>query len=321
MSNNCDPCTEVTGLPEVTPCPPATNCPPRLCAPQEWSCGGWLYKEVDGCTTRSRLAGVMPDGTYTNPTVTVLNGCISSVVNGSNVLQSRPEPCSTNSGSAPTASAVTISPAPCNLLSGNSTNLFAGITLNQAGSNIQVLGCGSPTSPFTFNYTGDTGVGVLSSSNLSLTVIGANVAVNTIGANYTGCGYSIVDGQMRTWTPPITNIVAGLGVKVTTNLATCSATIEVQDTSKTINGISCSGTFFDPALGILPALATWQTMTSVITGSRLFIHAPFPLSIYNAAGLFIGSSAGGVTVVNFATPELANNYMQSFYSFSGQAAC
>lgn len=229
--SGCDTCTETTPIPNAPPCPPAAPCPPRLCAPQEWTCGGWLYKEVDGCTTRTRLVGVLPDGIYTNPVITLSNGCISRIENGSAVVQMRPNPCTTTSGGGggTTPATVTVNPSNCNLTSSGALGLLTNVTFDQVTSNVSVTGCGTATNPFILtaptNTGGGTGAvtykcGIAVQTPLSTPVDGITFdsAVSNVvsasygaagtckakitfsGADYDSCGIKISKGIVETFT-------------------------------------------------------------------------------------------------------------------------
>jgi hypothetical protein len=74
-------------------CPDPCIQPIAQCAGVEWICGDWKYTEVNGCTTRVRVSNNVPDGVYINPTITIKDGCIVAITNGSNTVIARPEPC------------------------------------------------------------------------------------------------------------------------------------------------------------------------------------------------------------------------------------
>jgi hypothetical protein len=324
-TNNCETCADTTNLPATPACPPATPCPPRLCAPQEWTCGGWLYKELDGCTTRTRLAGVLPDGVYTNPIVEMVNGCMKSIKSGTNIIQSRPEPCATGAGSVTPVANITISPAPCNLLSGSASALFAGITFNQAGQNITVTGCGTPTSPLVISANAGSLLTSIASTTLQYSVSPSGaVSINTQGANYSKCGTVIESGIVKTYSDTIKTIIGQFGIKATYDAATCKATLEfdwktAKLPSRTISGVSCGGAFVDPATGTPPALGVWASMPMTVYGSRLQVNAPYPVVLFNSAGTNIGNIVNGY--IDYGTPDVAHAALNSIYSFAGSGAC
>jgi hypothetical protein len=323
-TNNCETCADTTNLPATPICPEPQPCPPRLCAPQEWSCGGWLYKELDGCTTRTRLAGVLPDGVYQNATITMTNGCISAVASGTNVLQSRPEPCATAGGSVTPAPDVTISPAPCNILSGSASALFAGVTVNQAGQNITVTGCGSASSPFVFSYNSVSTINSISSTTLSVLTASGTATINTVGANYNKCGTVIESGIVKTYADTIKTIIGQFGVKQTYDAATCTSTLEfdwqtARLPSRTISGVTCGGAFVDPATELLPVNANWDTFPLTVYGSRLLINAPYPVTLFNSSGVAIGVALNGF--IDYVSPDVAHSALNLIYSFAGNGAC
>lgn len=316
----CSTCNSSATTVVPAPCPPLTPCPSRLCQTLTYSSGGWTYTEVDGCTSRVRNEGLMVDGVYSNAIVTVFDGEVVNVQQGSNVLQQRPEPCSSAAGSTPTPTSTTaLSTAPCNLLTGPSTALYAGVVVNQAGSNIAITGCGTAVSPFTFN-SGNIGVGSITTTNLSVTNVSGAVTLNTSGVNNSTCGYNIVDGQVRTWTNPITTLVAGRGVSVAQTAAgvNCSWTVDTKNDNKTIVGVSCGSAFVNPASGALPANSSWVTGSAVVYGTRLFLNTPTPATVYSAAG---GVLASAPTMLVYASNALALAALDSVHTFSGTTPC
>jgi hypothetical protein len=318
-TNNCETCADTTNLPATPACPPATPCPPRLCAPQEWSCGGWLYKELDGCTTRTRLAGVLPDGVYQNATITMTNGCISAVTNGTNILQSRPEPCATGAGSVTPVANITISPAPCNLLSGTASALFAGIVFNQAGQNITVTGCGNTASPAVLSYNGGASLSSITSATLQYTVSPSGaVSINTQGANYSKCGTVIESGIVKSYSDTIKTIISGRGISAIVDSSNCSITIASSDSSKNFIGVSCGGVFVNPSTGSPPINATWQMATASVHGNRLFVETPIAGTVYIGSGTVLGNSP---LIITYGSNALALAAMDSITGWSGLGSC
>jgi hypothetical protein len=296
-----------------------------LCAPQEWTCGGWLYKELDGCTTRTRLVGVLPDGVYQNATITMTNGCISAVANGTNVLQSRPEPCSTAGGSVtPAPTGITLSPAPCNILSGTASALFAGVTVNQVGQNITVNGCGSAASPFVFSYNSVSTINSISSTTLSILNTSGAATINTVGTNYSKCGTVIQSGIVKTYSDTIKTIIGQFGIKQTYDAATCTSTLEfdwktARLSSRTISGVTCGSVFVDPATDNLAALSAWDSMTMTVYGTRLFINTPYAITLFNKIGANLGVMGNGY--ITYGSEADAYSALNTIYSFAGNGAC
>lgn len=317
----CETCTPETTVSNTAPviCPPAQVCAVTACVPSSYICGDWTVTTAADCTvTRTRTGNNMPNGTYTNPTITVLDGCISSIATGTNVLQSRPEPCSTTSGTTPTpATPVAISALPCNLASlDGGGSLFAGLNFAQQGQLISVAGCGSPASPLVLSFNSSVGALSVSSTNLTVTNVSGNYAVNTSGANVTTGGYNIVSGQMRTWTQPITSITGTKGVKATTTVGATAleydqSTALVQ--SKVLVGVSAGGAFLDPATGVLSVGQSWATGSAAVYGTRVLVVTPSASTLYDSSGTVLGVAPG---FTSYASEAAALVALQNIYSFS-----
>lgn len=323
---SCQPCAPESTITNTAPaiCPPAAVCAVTACVPSSYVCGDWTVTTAADCTvTRTRTSNNMPNGTYTNPTITVVNGCVSDIESGTNVLQSRPEPCSTASGTTPiTPAPVVLSALPCNLASfDGGGSLFAGLTFNQVGQNIEITGCGTPTSPLVFNFTAGVGALSIASTTLSVGNTAGAYTVNAVGANANTCGYSIVSGIVKTWVPPIVTITAAAGITATTSA--CVTTLAFDHDSallqnKTVVGVSCGNAFVDPATGALPALSSWQTGTVAAYGTRVHFITASPSTFFSEAGAVVGSSPGFSV---YATEDAALTALHSIYTFAGSAAC
>lgn len=245
--SDCNKCPDLTDVgPE--PCDPCDGVP-RVCPPQEWTCGGWRYTEVDGCLSRTRLVGVMTDGVYQNATITVTNGCISAVSSGTNVVQQRPLPCLVSGGTTPTPSTpVTINPDSCNLAGNTSQGILTRGYFDVLGSNVLVTGCGTSASPWrlTADYpdVGDTfvpvwrnGVSVqtpivnpvvgVTSNTLSVSINTNGVlSVESVGVTSTDCLATIENGIVKAWNGGvIRNIIMPSGWSVSYDSSTCTATL------------------------------------------------------------------------------------------------
>lgn len=246
--SECPECPDLTDVgPE--PCDPCEGTP-RVCPPQEWTCGGWRYSEVDGCMSRTRLVGVMPDGVYQNATITVTNGCIAAVASGTNVVQQRPLPCLVSGGTpTPTPAPVSINPDACNLTENTGSGILSKAYFDVLGSNVMVTGCGTATSPWrlTANYpTTPTqfvpiwknGVSVqtvsvnpvvsVSSSTLAASInASGNITINTEGADVDSCGVVIEGGLVKAFGGFVKTIAfpPGSGYTATYDSASCTVTI------------------------------------------------------------------------------------------------
>ena len=315
----CINCNETVDLGAAAPCPPVTPCPPRLCAPISYRELGWDYSELDGCTVRTRAAGVLPDGVYSNATVTLVNGNITAVAAGTNVLQSRPEPCSSATGSvAPVPTALTLDPSVSNLLSGGISNLLATGNFNQAGQNITVSGNGKAANPWVLSYTGGTGVMSLASTTLTVGNVGGSYTINTSGVNVNTCGYTIASGIITSWANPIKTINAGAGISVVADTANCAVTVSSKNQSRSITGVSCGSAFIDPESAALPAGASWVIAHIVVSGTKLHIHSSIPANFFDDAGVLLST---GPTSIAYATEALALSAMGQYYSLAGTGVC
>lgn len=246
--SECDKCPDLTDVgPE--PCDPCEGVP-RVCPPQEWTCGGWRYTEVDGCLSRTRLVGVMTDGVYQNATITITNGCISAVSSGTNVVQQRPLPCLVSGGTTPPSPApISIHPNSCNLTENTSQGILTRGYFDILGSNVGISGCGTATSPWvlTADYpdVGSTfvplwrnGVSVqtpivnpvvgVTSNTLSVSINTSGVlSVNTEGADVNSCGVVIEDGLVKSFGGFVKSIAfpSGSGFTAAYDPSNCTVTI------------------------------------------------------------------------------------------------
>jgi hypothetical protein len=318
VSADCGTAVPV-GVTVVTPTP----CPSPNCTPVSYTEGDWTYSNtVDGCFARTRTSTNLTDGVYPNATITMLNGHITSVVAGSNILQSRPEPCMTTSGTTPTVTTLTLSPAPCNILTGNINNLWAGLTFNQTGQSIAVTGCGTASSPLVLSYTGTVAtVNSISSTTLTVASLGTAYTIDSVGATQAlNSGYQITNGIVKQFTIPIHTITAGRGVEAAQTVSGTNGawTVASTDSTKQLIGVTCGTTFVDPSTGSLPVSGAWDIGTAAVYGTRLFIYTEYAATVYNDAGGVVGASPGFVT---YGTSALALAAMDTLYTFSGTATC
>lgn len=319
--SNCEPCTPESTLTSTAPviCPPTQVCAATACVPSSYVCGDWTVTTAADCVvTRTRTSNNMPNGTYTNPTITVVNGCITDIETGTNVLQSRPEPCSTATVTAPTApTPVVLSALPCNLASfDGGGSLFAGLNFNQSGQNISVAGCGTPGSPFVFSFNASLGALSIATANLTLTNASGAYTLNTSGVNVATGGYAITAGQVRAWTQPITSITGINGVKAITNVG--ATVLEYDQASalvqnKVLVGVSAGGAFLNPATGVLVPGQAWVQGSAAVYGSRVLVVTPATATIYSAAGAVLGSAPGFTSYGSEAAALVA---LQAMYTFS-----
>lgn len=317
---NCNSCVSVD---ISTVCPPP--CPPSGCTPYDYTCGDWtVTTDEKGCTTRTRTSQNLVTGTYTNATVTVANGCVTHVSNGSQVLQQRPEPCTVIGGTPAPTPTVEVSPSPCNLISATLLGIYAGVSFNQVGQNISVTGCGTPSSPLVLSTTLDTGVTSVSSSSLTVvTVPGGIVSVDSVGATYDKCGTKITSGIVKTYAPGPATITGVKGVKGTLDTVTCTETLEfdwstAEIPSRVITGVTCGNAFVDPAIGSPPALGAWDSVFLTVYGSRLHVRSTYAVTIYDSLGNTVGTGDG---IITYGTPELAYAALVTAYTFAGTGAC
>jgi hypothetical protein len=345
--------TEVTN----PPCP--EPCPDKGCTPYEYRCGDWLVKvDSNGCVVRERVAINVADGVYTNPTITITDGCIAAISVGGRVIQQRPEPCQSSTTQPPEPPSISLNPSPCNLLSGGASSLLASIVFDQIGSDITVTGCGTPSSPARITYTGTitqpnaytptwvNGVAVqtplvtpvtkVQSSTLNVTTSTTTsgvVTIDTVGVTYLNCGIDIQKGLVKQFLGVVQNVVGTAPITVSTNGCVKTVGLEYSaldyvqiktglgllSSSKSLVGYTCGTAFVDPSASSPPGGAGSLAFGSaVVYGSRVYVNTPFPANVYDSAGSLVVTAPGFVT---YGTPAAASAALDTYYTFTGYGIC
>lgn len=206
--------------------------PATACAGGAWQIGQHAVTQSPaGCLSVERTAS-LPDGTYTNATITVLNGIITGVTSGYAVAAVLPGLCqgggSTTGG--PGTAEVDVVNDPCNMSSLQGGAIMTSLVVNP-GDGISVTGCGTTADP--------------------LVITNDAIAEDGTGATVNSCGYEIVNGVVKTWTNPITTVAAGDGIKIDYNPANCKITI----TNTKPAAASATGTTSDSDTGMVKAEA------------------------------------------------------------------
>lgn len=158
--------------------------------PVSWCAGNYALTYDKGRVVKLPIPNPIPDGIYTNPTITLQDGCIVSIENGDNVLYSACDPCATPVV-PPDPGAVAIDGNACNLSSESSEGI---LTLLFTGMNscVALAGCGTYLSPLTASLiiSPDAGNAVECRPN-GLYVADPSA---TSGASFIGCGITISNG-------------------------------------------------------------------------------------------------------------------------------
>lgn len=192
------------------------------CAGGAWQIGQHAVTQSPaGCLSVERTAS-LPDGTYTNATITVLNGIVTGVTSGYAVAAVLPGLCQ-GGGSTPgggSTAEVDVVDDPCNMSSLQGGAIMTSLVVNP-GDGISVTGCGTTADP--------------------LVITNDAIAEEGTGASVNSCGYEIDNGIVKAWTNPITTVVPGDGIKVDYDPANCKITI----TNTKPAAASASGTTSD----------------------------------------------------------------------------
>ena len=175
---------------DCCPTPETTVTPPQ--APVSWCAGNKTLTYANGRITESARVPPIPDGVYPNATVTVVDGCTTSIVAGTNVVYSACDPCVTPPTPPPPSGTVPIDGSACNLSSFSPSDGLLTTLITQNSSCITMSGCGNASSPLIALPRISTDAG----NTLQCRPSGLFVpnALATPGVNYTGCGITIANG-------------------------------------------------------------------------------------------------------------------------------
>lgn len=185
-------------------CPPDTPAavPPQ--APVSWCAGNRVLTYANGRITATARVPAVPDGTYVNATVTVVDGCITAIAQGTNVLYSACDPCVVPPPPPPEA-AVPIDGNSCNLSSFSPVDGLLTLLVTANTNCITLSGCGNAGSPLTAVPRISTDVGnALECRGNGLFVANPNA---TAGVNFSGCGITIANGLVVTLPLPFAPIL------------------------------------------------------------------------------------------------------------------
>lgn len=177
---------------------------PPAQAPVSWCAGNRVLTYQNGRISSTARVPPVPDGTYVNATVTMVDGCITAIVQGTNVLYSACDPCVVPPP-APPAASVPIDGNSCNLSSFSPVDGLLTQLVTAPGNCIQLNGCGTAGSPLTAApvISPDAGNSIECRGNgLFVPPPGGGG-----GVNFLGCGIQITNGLWTAVPLPFTPIL------------------------------------------------------------------------------------------------------------------
>jgi hypothetical protein len=177
--NTCTECGACAKPTTVVTIPP--------CAPMSFCAGNYTITFDGQCLTKTRRANAIPDGTYKNADVSIEDGCITALSEGTPSSTVLAGPCTTTPGGG-IGTTPTIATGSCNLLSDTGSGLQARAVL-VAYPPLSVTGCGSAAQPWVMEFDG------------------ASIG----GVDVDSCGYKATGGIFTQWVDPVTNVINGDG--------------------------------------------------------------------------------------------------------------
>jgi len=171
--------------------------------PVSWCAGNYTLTYDKGRVVKVPIASPIQDGVYQNPTITMQDGCVVAIEQGTNVVYSACDPCATPP-TPPVVDPTAIDGNACNLTSLSDAGL---LTLLFTGTNscISLTGCGTYVSPLTAAIIRSPDAGnALECRPNGLFV--ANPSA-TSGANFNNCGIVIENGLVLALPSPFQPIL------------------------------------------------------------------------------------------------------------------
>lgn len=223
-----------------TCCPEPQNGGNANVPPVSWCAGNYTLTYDKGRVIKVPRAEKIEDGIYTNPTITMQDGCVVAIEQGTNVVYSACDPCVTPV-TPPDGGSVTLSGDACNLTvetsgDGLLTQLFVGMN-----TCIRLTGCGVAANPLTAEpiISPDAGNALECRGN-GLFV--ANPSATT-GANFVGCGIVIQNGLITTLPlpfQPVLTLVSSDGSMIITRDAANPCLVDLQAVPQDLVTVSAS---------------------------------------------------------------------------------
>ena len=178
---------------ECCPTTPAASATPAVkLPPVEFCAGNYTITFADGRMVKLPRLPAIPDGVYLNPTITVVDGCITSMVQGTNITYSACDPCLVPVV-PPVDTPIVIDGDPCNLSSVGPDGLLTQLVVTPT-SCIGVSGCGTGGSPLALNPI------ISPDANNALECRANGLYVADVsggcvgGVNFIGCAMTISNG-------------------------------------------------------------------------------------------------------------------------------
>lgn len=196
-------------------CPTSATTPPAKIPPVEFCAGNYTMVYQDGRLVKVPRSPAITDGIYANPTITIVDGCISAIEQGTGVLYSECDPCATPGVIPPPSASIQIDGDGCNIVSNGPDGLLAKI-ITMPTSCITFSGCGNLASPLMAMpvISADPG----NALECRPSGMWAPSPSGTVGANVNSCGIIIQNGlvvQLPAVFQPVLSIVADPAGSVT----------------------------------------------------------------------------------------------------------
>jgi hypothetical protein len=172
-------------------CPTPSTTPPAKIPPVEFCVGNYTIVYQDGRMVKVPRSPAIIDGIYVNPTITIADGCITAIEQGTGVLYSECDPCATPAVIPPAPATITLDGDGCNLLSLGPDGLMARL-ITMPSSCMTFVGCGTIGSPLSVEPTISTDPGNALECRASGLFV-ANPSA-TSGVNVNSCGIIIQNG-------------------------------------------------------------------------------------------------------------------------------
>jgi hypothetical protein len=261
--------------------------------PVEWCAGNFTYRFKDGKVTPVPRTPAIPDGVYTNPIIQMIGGCITSIQNGDSQVYSACDPCAVPP-TPPTPMSPDIDGNVCNLLTNGADGLLT-LLYTAPSSCIAFNGCGTPASPLTASpiISLDAGNALECRPNgLFVSTPGA-----TSGANFVGCGITILNGLVVTLPlpfQPVLNLINTDGTVIITRDPTNPCTVTLSSTADPVvpTAAGLGGMFVvnDVASLTNPALnQNWMAAVGAANPRDVYVYIPATLMWVQLLGVTVNT--------------------------------
>jgi hypothetical protein len=272
---------------ECCPTPPAT--PPAKIPPVEFCTGNYTIVFQDGRMVKVPRLPAIPDGVYLNPTLTLVDGCITKVETGTNVVYSACDPCVTPVA-PPTPDTVVIDGSACNMTMLGPDGLLTQLAVAQT-SCIAVAGCGTAASPLAISPIISPDADNALQCRANGLFVDAGLGGCPGGANFAGCGIVITNGcitQLPLPFQPILNLYNDDGTMTIDRDVANPCTVRLRATTADIPSLNASTPRVDN-VAALPVTTTQNGFAVVGVG-------PGPGNLYTFVTTIGWLQVNGATV-------------------------